>query len=190
MTRWVAGPSSYVDVQLCTHADIETTNKYCFPWGKAMTATCSAANCARPQYARGFCTLHWKRPNKTGDAQERIPVRTAVRGRVGCLVDGCDRPHRSIGLCAKHSSAAHSYSLSAERYAEMLRQPCAICGRFGEMCIDHDHTCCPGKRSCGRCIRGVLCMPHNRMLGQLKDDLALLIAAAAYLEAWAARSAS
>lgn len=27
--------------------------------------------------------------------------------------------------------------------------------------VDHDHECCPGERSCGRCIRGLLCHGCN-----------------------------
>lgn len=30
--------------------------------------------------------------------------------------------------------------------------------------IDHDHSCCPGKESCGLCIRGVLHAQCNRFL--------------------------
>jgi hypothetical protein len=51
---------------------------------------------------------------------------------------------------------------------------CAICGttdpggRWDQWHIDHDHTCCPGVRSCGECIRGVLCSGCNRKLGYLE----------------------
>ena len=38
---------------------------------------------------------------------------------------------------------------------------CPICRKptDGKMEVDHDHGCCPGKRSCGHCIRGVV---HHR----------------------------
>lgn len=40
----------------------------------------------------------------------------------------------------------------------------------GTLAIDHDHACCPGKDTCGKCIRGVLCTKCNAALGALGDD--------------------
>lgn len=48
--------------------------------------------------------------------------------------------------------------------------------------VDHDHGCCPGQGSCGRCVRGVLCSLCNRMLGHAKDDPERLRMALKYLE--------
>lgn len=36
--------------------------------------------------------------------------------------------------------------------------------------IDHEHACCPGKKSCGRCIRGLACRWCNQGVGQFRDD--------------------
>jgi hypothetical protein len=30
--------------------------------------------------------------------------------------------------------------------------------------LDHDHACCPGGRSCGSCVRGVICFTCNHQL--------------------------
>lgn len=49
--------------------------------------------------------------------------------------------------------------------------------------VDHDHACCHeiGK-SCGSCIRAILCSECNTGLGKFRDNPALLRAAADYLE--------
>lgn len=33
------------------------------------------------------------------------------------------------------------------------------------LAVDHDHRCCPGKKSCGRCIRKLLCLSCNIAVG-------------------------
>lgn len=45
---------------------------------------------------------------------------------------------------------------------------CAICEEVDEdqnLCVDHDHECCPHKSACANCIRGLLCGSCNMMLG-------------------------
>lgn len=44
---------------------------------------------------------------------------------------------------------------------------CAICHENEATCVDHDHACCPtSEKSCGRCIRGLLCNQCNWRLGR------------------------
>jgi Recombination endonuclease VII len=47
--------------------------------------------------------------------------------------------------------------------------------------VDHDHNCCPGDKSCGKCIRGLLCRACNSGIGHLRDSPAVLSAALHYL---------
>lgn len=49
------------------------------------------------------------------------------------------------------------------------------------LAVDHDHGCCPGVASCGRCVRGLLCGTCNSMLGLGHDNPEVLENAAAYL---------
>lgn len=34
------------------------------------------------------------------------------------------------------------------------------CSRYPEY-VDHDHKCCSGDKSCGKCVRGILCPGCN-----------------------------
>lgn len=62
------------------------------------------------------------------------------------------------------------YGLTPARYARLLdlqEHRCATCRKpLADLPphmvqVDHDHTCCPDKVSCGRCVRGVLCQACN-----------------------------
>lgn len=50
--------------------------------------------------------------------------------------------------------------------------------------IDHDHTCCPGAYSCGKCIRGLLHCNCNAGIGYLRDDSTICRNAAEYLSSF------
>jgi hypothetical protein len=52
------------------------------------------------------------------------------------------------------------------------------------LAVDHDHSCCSGVNSCGRCIRGLLCSHCNRTLGMAKDSPQILRIMAEYLESY------
>lgn len=49
--------------------------------------------------------------------------------------------------------------------------------------IDHDRSCCPGDKSCGKCIRGIAHQKCNQGIGQFNDDPALMRRVADALEA-------
>lgn len=97
---------------------------------------------------------------------------------------------RHCRTCARANGAVQNlkrYSLSKDDLLRMMEEQgnkCLICPRtFEEFVphVDHDHTCCPSGSSCGKCIRGLLCVDCNRGLGSFRDDPALLRAAAVYL---------
>lgn len=89
--------------------------------------------------------------------------------------------------CEAEQKRLNYYNLDEITYQAILlaqNYRCAICHFpfFGEApCVDHDHFCCPGAKSCGKCIRGLLCNPCNTAVGLLEDDPDILYSAARYL---------
>ena len=80
---------------------------------------------------------------------------------------------------------------SYEAMVETQGRVCAACGqpestmdsrgKLMRLSIDHDHTCCPGQGSCGKCVRGLLCNLCNRGLGLLGDSEERLEALLSYM---------
>lgn len=81
------------------------------------------------------------------------------------------------------------YGIRQQRYDAMLMSQgnmCAICTEefTGTAHIDHDHTCCPGRKACGKCVRGLLCSACNKALGGFRDSPELLVKAANYVSSY------
>ncbi len=63
------------------------------------------------------------------------------------------------------------------------KNKCAICKEsMNRPCMDHNKKCCPAKRSCGKCLRKLLCNSCNLGLGFFKDSPRLLLQAHKYLK--------
>ena len=73
------------------------------------------------------------------------------------------------------------YGLSEIDYNELTKNGCEVCGSMGRLHIDHDHNCCPGRKTCGNCIRGVLCGNCNHAEGQLKSNPEIILALYRYV---------
>jgi hypothetical protein len=111
--------------------------------------------------------------------------KNAVRRLNGTLDDEIRRDkNRRISI--------RRYGIEWEQYEKMLAEQggvCAICqrpptgrGTSGQrLHVDHDHSCCPGNRSCGKCVRALLCTNCNRGIGYFQDNPALLRVAINYL---------
>lgn len=64
----------------------------------------------------------------------------------------------------------------------LAKVPAETTGRLqARLVVDHDHSCCPGPKSCGRCVRGLLCRTCNSAAGLLQDDALVAARMAAYL---------
>lgn len=132
---------------------------------------CTVEGCELQHYARGYCQMHYQRVWKTGKIGGPLASRAAA---------GMGKSGRGYALAAR-------YGLTEDAYVELAREQanvCAICGGSdcGNLQVDHDHACCAGVATCGRCVRGLLCRACNSALGMMQDDPMRLRAAATYLE--------
>ncbi len=73
------------------------------------------------------------------------------------------------------------FKMTPEMYDEMFATQggvCAICATpppesGWSLAVDHDHACCPGPKTCGKCVRGLLCTACNTALGIVEDTMRL-----------------
>jgi hypothetical protein len=82
----------------------------------------------------------------------------------------------------------YKHNMTLEDYDILLKSQNGVCAICLQECktkkglaIDHNHSCCPVDRSCGKCIRGLLCSNCNRAIGMLQEDVVILNRAIAYL---------
>jgi hypothetical protein len=149
---------------------------------------CSYDDCNNPVKAFGYCNTHYQRlrrdnPALLQEARDSKVPRT-------CLFFDCGLPHKGNGLCKAHNRRLWMYGLTYDKFKELWDKTdgnCGVCSKplDAKMNIDHDHDCCAyskGKPYCGKCIRGFVCIHCNLVLGHAKNDPAVLIAAAKYLE--------
>lgn len=83
------------------------------------------------------------------------------------------------------------YGMTAKSFDALLAAQggaCGVCGttdpggRNGQWHIDHDHKCCPTpEKSCGKCVRGLLCQSCNMALGLFRDDPDIIARAIEYV---------
>lgn len=105
--------------------------------------------------------------------------------------------HKAYGITRNKSGVARAlkYGLTLEQLDGMYEAQdyrCAWCGRHEsecpkqKLCVDHDHDCCPGYKSCGKCVRRLLCDDCNMVEGRLRnawpEGLAALEAVVVYCQ--------
>lgn len=184
------------------------------PKGSPGRAPCQVNDCSRVSHARGLCSGHYDIFMRTGSTDRtRRPRRprselAIVDGMAHCPVCKSRLPIEEFGenqnnwnglrsrcrSCATQEHRVWKYGVDVAALLHNQGGKCGICKDLIESTsdghVDHDHSCCPGGsnvRTCGECIRGILCTSCNNMLGRARDSVEVLQSAIKYLERWNAR---
>lgn len=68
----------------------------------------------------------------------------------------------------------HLYKVDRQMFDAMYFEQdgkCLLCLDREATHVDHDHACCEGRKpTCGRCVRGLLCVTCNKLLGLAEKD--------------------
>jgi hypothetical protein len=168
-------------------------------WGCGQMKTCP--HCGFDKYISAFSRnkgradgrAAWCKPctsayqveyNKRPGVAERLAALALARYHAMSPTEKLD--YNSLGR-RKGWQLKAAFGLSLADYKAMLEAQggcCAICQRTDNsdrfFAVDHDHACCPTQKTCGQCVRGLLCTPCNAQLGFL-ENIEWRVKADAYL---------
>lgn len=144
---------------------------------------CKGPECSKQVHSKGLCAGHYQQQYR---GKPLMPLRQGKNHNApDCAVADCTRKSQTRGICGAHNSMAWRFNLHTDDLVSILRRgKCDACGGTAKLSIDHDHSCCPeAGRSCGKCIRGLLCHNCNVALGMLANDPARIASLLVYAEA-------
>jgi len=166
-----------------------------------MIKRCSVKDCKDPYDAKGFCKMHYVR-NKTygtpvpikqcfGCRKEFPWNKIAFMNRAYC--DECENLIRKYwDWLPSRLQSIQSHGVTVIWFINTLINQdfsCAICGlqrkdrkKFRNLCIDHDHNCCPGAYGCEKCVRGLLCDFCNLLIGRYENNPRIFDSVSSYLK--------
>lgn len=159
---------------------------------------CSMRGCEKKHRGRGLCGSHlakarregWLPPGQPTAPRHSLTNIDKIGRRADCTLCGPGssirvredkrRPVECRGArkARRRKKRVSTYGLSLDDFNQLLQRQngrCAICDTSErKLHVDHDHD--TGK------VRALLCPPCNRGLGHFRDQHAVVLAAATYLE--------
>ena len=120
---------------------------------------CTVSKCEINHYAKGMCRNHYTRMQRNGQLEHKRKV----------VIDGKTYKYGDIQITyMRKNQIKATYNLDYDTYLEMAKDGCNICGQFTErhLQVDHDHNCCNGYKSCGECVRGIVCNRCNQTIAK------------------------
>src|ERR1039458_9860238 len=117
---------------------------------------CYEDGCGRPIDTNGLCVTHSRRLLRFGSILSEMPICDRF-APPECMVQDCHDKPEARCLCRFHYGLVKNYNVAPGWYDETFvaqKGVCHICEnpepRYQHLAVDHDHRCCPGKRSCGK----------------------------------------
>lgn len=167
---------------------------------------CTFPGCGRAHRAKGLCQSHYVQQNRgrglapIGERSPGPPASSFTRNDDGLKKCTTCQEWLAESEYTKHGSAldgllsnckvcvrVNRHGVTRTQWQAMMDAQggtCQICNGTSAraLAIDHDHNCCPGETSCGKCVRALLCGPCNIAIGLMRDNPEQLRKAATYLE--------
>lgn len=129
----------------------------------------------------------WERGRPSPSQDSRQKMSESQKNRVG-RVRALPGARRNTEYKVRYNKTIEDFEA---KYVEQ-GEHCALCPSKGNvkrrLCWDHDHDCCPSFKSCGKCIRGLLCIGCNNKLGRLEQFLKDGLKLVAEPDTWSARA--
>ena len=139
---------------------------------------CSVCLCKKPATPDFFCR------QKTGKDGLRAICKECQISYTR-KYESSRKPQRKLRDNLRHARWRYNVDKVALLESQQFRCANSGCSNFIDRFsgnIDHDHRCCSSDKSCGKCVRGILCVNCNLALGQVGDSVKKLRGLADYLE--------
>lgn len=169
---------------------------------------CKHDSCNSLVRARGLCSKHWNY-EQYGKCKNECnqPAANSKGFCHNCIKRNGKAPStRRDGTCSKcgntlnydlrcsicrkieqkNNNLKRRYGITIDQWNLILSKQnnvCKICKRDSKrFVVDHNHLCCPEIKTCGECIRGIICENCNRAIGLVDDSAEILYNMIKYLK--------
>ena len=143
--------------------------------------SCSMDGCDRVHYAKTYCRMHYARNVRVG----------TPKGKYKTVGDDGIYYYNGRPYVRKEYVIKYNYNMEISEYETRAANGCELCGDKPErsLHVDHDHKCCDGPISCGKCVRGIVCNKCNKAIdkyetGKMRADYPHMERVKQYVESY------